>query len=66
MVRAQWLRISDIDADGFRILERARHLHPSVRSVLMEGATLASFRDLVGPAEARPVATTSRLTAIGR
>lgn len=53
----------DIDADGFRILDRARHHHPLVRSVLMDRATLERFRELVVPAEARPVATTSRLTA---
>lgn len=53
----------DIDADGFRILDRARHHHPAVRSVLMDRATIASFRELTVPAEARPVVATSRLTA---
>lgn len=53
----------DLDADGFRILDRARHHHRDVRSALMDRTTLESFRLLAVAAEARPVVATSRLTA---
>lgn len=53
----------DLDADGLRILDRARHHHPAVHSVLMDRMTLESFRELAVPAEPRPVVATSRLTA---
>lgn len=52
----------DMDADGFRILDRARHHHPRVRSVLMDRATLETHRDLVVPAGPRSPVALEQLT----
>jgi hypothetical protein len=53
----------DLDADGFRILDRARHHHPRVTSVLMDEETLQTHRDLIVPTAPRPPATLTGLTA---
>lgn len=52
----------DLDADGFRILDRARHHHPRVCSVLMDRATLETHRDLVVPAGPRSLVSLEQLT----
>jgi len=52
----------DLDADGFRILDRARHHHPRVRSVLMDRAALETHRDLVVSAGPRPPVSLEQLT----
>ncbi|PCC40684.1 hypothetical protein CIK66_02650 [Brachybacterium alimentarium] len=52
----------DLDADGFRILDRARHHHPRVRSVLMDHATLERHRELVVDGGARPETDHTQLT----
>jgi hypothetical protein len=56
----------DLDADGFRILDRARHHHERVRSVLMDRSTLEAHRDLVVPGGIRPPATAEELTTAER
>ncbi|WP_394216380.1 Wadjet anti-phage system protein JetD domain-containing protein [Brachybacterium vulturis] len=52
----------DIDADGFRILDRARHHHPRVSSVLMDDTTLETHRELVVPSPPRPPAALTGLS----
>ncbi|APX33923.1 hypothetical protein BH708_15740 [Brachybacterium sp. P6-10-X1] len=52
----------DLDADGFRILDRARHHHPRVRSVLMDRRTFAAHRELSVHVEPRTPVTTTQLT----
>lgn len=54
----------DLDADGFRILDRARHHHPQVTSVLMDETTLASHRDLTVPTPPRPPAALTGLMPV--
>jgi hypothetical protein len=41
----------DIDEHGFHILGRLRSKFPSIRSLMMDVATLESFRNLMGPGE---------------
>lgn len=38
----------DLDSNGFAILDRLRHHHPAVTSVLMDAETLAAHRELCG------------------
>lgn len=52
----------DIDADGLRILDRARHHHSRVTSVLMDRATLEAHRSLTGSGGERPQVELTRLT----
>lgn len=52
----------DLDADGFRILDRARHHHARVRSVLMDERTLEDHRELAVTTAVRPAAALGRLT----
>lgn len=52
----------DLDADGFRILDRARHHHPQVTSVLMDSGTLETHGDLAVPTTPRPPAALAGLT----
>lgn len=52
----------DLDADGFRILDRARHHHDDVTSILMDANTLEDHRALAVTTSVRPVVTLSRLT----
>jgi hypothetical protein len=53
-----WLRQArvvywgDIDTHGFVILDRARQTLPSLKSVLMDEATLLAYRDLCGEEQA--------------
>lgn len=52
----------DLDADGLRILDRARHHHPRVHAVLMDAATLDRHRTLMVDGGTRSRAETARLT----
>lgn len=53
----------DLDADGFRILDRARHHHDRVTSVLMDAPTWEAHRSLAVHTKARAPAGTTMLTA---
>ncbi|WP_262425487.1 DUF2220 domain-containing protein [Brachybacterium sp. Z12] len=61
--RAPVLYWGDIDADGLRILDRARHHHSDVHSVLMDRAALDAHRELTGSGGERSQVELTRLTA---
>lgn len=61
--RAPVLYWGDIDADGLRILDRARHHHSDVRSVLMDRATLDAHQELTGSGGERSQVVLTHLTA---
>lgn len=52
----------DLDADGLRILDRARHHHDRVTSALMDRATLDGYRELTVTGGERTPAQLTRLT----
>jgi hypothetical protein len=70
LARIEWVRCrtlyywGDIDTHGFSILAKLRGLHPEVRSILMDRATLESHRPFWGeePPERRCLVALDRLT----
>ena len=65
---ADWLRDKelhywgDIDTHGFAMLDRARHVFPQVRSLLMDRATLMAHRSLWGSERTPANRNLNRLT----
>ena len=47
----------DLDAHGFAILAQLRAFHPAVRSIMMDAATLATFRSFVVAGQPFPATT---------
>lgn len=70
LARIEWVRRrtlhywGDIDTHGFSILAKLRGLHPDVRSLLMDRATLEAHRPLWGeePVDRRYLGALDRLT----
>lgn len=68
LLAVPWIRAApvlywgDLDADGLRILDRARHHHDRVVSVLMDRGTLEAHRELAGAGGERSPAALTRLT----
>ncbi|WP_246957814.1 Wadjet anti-phage system protein JetD domain-containing protein [Brachybacterium sp. Marseille-Q7125] len=60
--RAPVLYWGDLDADGFRILHRARAHHPAVTSILMDAETFARYAELAVTSPPPPMAELPSLT----